>query len=113
MPMSASSRPIAVLSTQSDSAGMRRFDDFFRLTHDRKHYGPELLDSLQGIVDYVKSLDTAWLSTPSSLSQCQQIPRLTLLASGDITEHQLLDVVLKTRNNMFNVFRSSSISLGW
>jgi SET and MYND domain-containing protein len=70
-----------------------KFDDFFRLTHDRKHYGPELLESLQGIVDYVKSLDTSWLS--------------------DITEHQLLDVVLKTRNNMFNVFRSSSISLGW
>jgi len=32
---------------------------------------------------------------------------------GDIDRETVLDVVLKTRNNMFNIFRSSSVSLGW
>ncbi len=70
-----------------------QFEDYFRLISSRKNYGDSLLDSLKGIVEYVKSLDEEWLR--------------------DINDEMLLDVVLKTRNNMFNVFKSSSISLGW
>lgn len=69
-----------------------KFDDYFRLIHSRKNYSESLLASLKGIVDYVKSI-SPWLE--------------------DIDEEKMLDVVLKTRNNMFNIFKSSSISLGW
>lgn len=69
-----------------------KFDDYFRLIHNRKNYSESLLTSLKGIVEYVRSISN-WLE--------------------DIDEEKMLDVVLKTRNNMFNIFKSSSVSLGW
>jgi len=69
------------------------FGDFMRLISSRKVQTESLLKSLKDIVDYVKTLDEDWLS--------------------DIDEEELLDVVLKTRNNMFNIFKSSTVSLGW
>jgi len=69
------------------------FSDFMRLISSRTVQTESLLKSLKDIVDYVKSIDDEWLS--------------------DIDEEELLDVVLKTRNNMFNIFKSSTVSLGW
>jgi hypothetical protein len=68
------------------------YPEFMKLIHDRKNYSESMLESLRSIVDYVKSLST-WLD--------------------DLEVETLLDIVLKTRNNMFNVFKTSTVSLAW
>jgi len=67
------------------------FEDFMKLISSRDQE-QSLLTSLLEIVQYIKGLDS-WLS--------------------GLEDDLLLDVVLKTRNNMFNIFKSSTVSLGW